>query len=651
MIFLNLFLLDFVHWFEQLNPVACASIIKALGTGPILFMTGINDTDASELEHKDEFFQLLQLCGLDEGSSVIHRLHSLLNGGNNIAEIGNFKAEERKGFFEFISDELSRPINQQVGIESVEVEELEEEEVPKAPLLESDEEIIETMQRDLRLFLKEVLKQLSKDKANKHFCTPVDVRDVEDYYEVIKKPMCFQDMFGKVNDHRYECFEDFMRDIARIAKNAYEYNGEENGGRSIVHAANALDDVVRDMADNFLRKMKAGKEYFQRLKTFVERKRGAPVLEESESDSSDSDVFDSDDCDYNEEMPHVPKIKLMHVMVNDIAMQSGTWVDILESEDSDSASDAEDYNQEEEEAKQDSRGQIKWFIAPTKQGSQDEPSLPEKAFLEMINGSKQSVLVSKLSPCGYTYDDKRLEQAEIGVKTYPPLRVGQRIFVPKINSQKPTEPARVKCIYTSDGLATGQIDVRAAARYRSQRKLVPKSCSLYEIEIAPPKKSTKGETDTPNEMPNSAPSLKRRRVDENETNNGENMDIDAKEEDNKPDHSSNSRAPSPTHSLADITLTPAVNTAEEGVHTPVKTTPTNHVDKPIYETVIPEFSMDIYERVLELLVNVSEKMTLAELLDLRGCILARCARDSSNIDKDSILKELEQSLGTVQSEI
>eukprot|EP01029_Cantina_marsupialis_P014740 TRINITY_DN32349_c0_g3_i4.p1 TRINITY_DN32349_c0_g3~~TRINITY_DN32349_c0_g3_i4.p1 ORF type:complete len:400 (+),score=148.86 TRINITY_DN32349_c0_g3_i4:61-1260(+) len=395
MIFLNLFLLDFVHWFEQLNPVACASIIKALGTGPILFMTGINDTDASELEHKDEFFQLLQLCGLDEGSSVIHRLHSLLNGGNNIAEIGNFKAEERKGFFEFISDELSRPINQQVGIESVEVEELEEEEVPKAPLLESDEEIIETMQRDLRLFLKEVLKQLSKDKANKHFCTPVDVRDVEDYYEVIKKPMCFQDMFGKVNDHRYECFEDFMRDIARIAKNAYEYNGEENGGRSIVHAANALDDVVRDMADNFLRKMKAGKEYFQRLKTFVERKRGAPVLEESESDSSDSDVFDSDDCDYNEEMPHVPKIKLMHVMVNDIAMQSGTWVDILESEDSDSASDAEDYNQEEEEAKQDSRGQIKWFIAPTKQGSQDEPSLPEKAFLEMINGSKQSVLVSK----------------------------------------------------------------------------------------------------------------------------------------------------------------------------------------------------------------------------------------------------------------
>uniref|UniRef100_A0A665TC57 ATPase family AAA domain-containing protein 2 n=1 Tax=Echeneis naucrates TaxID=173247 RepID=A0A665TC57_ECHNA len=107
------------------------------------------------------------------------------------------------------------------------------------------EEQEENTLRELRLFLRDVTNRLSQDKRFKAFTKPVDLDEVPDYAEVIKKPMDLSTVLSKIDLHRYGTVKEFLEDVDLIWQNALEYNPDRDpSDRQIRHRACALKDTV-----------------------------------------------------------------------------------------------------------------------------------------------------------------------------------------------------------------------------------------------------------------------------------------------------------------------------------------------------------------------------------------------------------------------
>jgi len=104
----------------------------------------------------------------------------------------------------------------------------------------------EATMTELRVFLRDMLKLLLRDKRFTYFSRPIDVEDVPDYYEVIENPMTFSMMLEKVDKHDYSCVKQFTQDIDLIVSNALLYNPDSTTqGRTIRHRACELRDVCQ----------------------------------------------------------------------------------------------------------------------------------------------------------------------------------------------------------------------------------------------------------------------------------------------------------------------------------------------------------------------------------------------------------------------
>lgn len=78
--------------------------------------------------------------------------------------------------------------------------------------------------RELRLFLRDVINKLGRDRKFGIFTKPVDEEEVPDYYTIITNPMDLSSMMSKIDLHRYETAAEFLDDIDLICRNALEYN-------------------------------------------------------------------------------------------------------------------------------------------------------------------------------------------------------------------------------------------------------------------------------------------------------------------------------------------------------------------------------------------------------------------------------------------
>ncbi|XP_025111165.1 ATPase family AAA domain-containing protein 2-like isoform X3 [Pomacea canaliculata] len=108
-------------------------------------------------------------------------------------------------------------------------------------LLEQEEDTL----RELRIFLRDILSKLGREKKFLIFTKPVDVEDVPDYYDIIKNPMDLSMMMSKIDLHKYSTASAFMDDIYLICSNALEYNPDKGPtDRAIRHRACALRDTA-----------------------------------------------------------------------------------------------------------------------------------------------------------------------------------------------------------------------------------------------------------------------------------------------------------------------------------------------------------------------------------------------------------------------
>lgn len=107
--------------------------------------------------------------------------------------------------------------------------------------------------RELRLFLRDILTKLMRDRRYSMFAKPVDASEVPDYLEVIQQPMDLETMMVKIDLHKYQTVAQFLQDIELICSNALEYNPDRNPmDKNIRHRACALQDAANALVDTEL---------------------------------------------------------------------------------------------------------------------------------------------------------------------------------------------------------------------------------------------------------------------------------------------------------------------------------------------------------------------------------------------------------------
>nr|XP_020490645.1 ATPase family AAA domain-containing protein 2 isoform X1 [Labrus bergylta] len=135
---------------------------------------------------------------------------------------------------------------------------------PRRQLTEEETQRLEEQEedtlRELRLFLRDVTNRLSLDKRFKAFTKPVDLEEVPDYAEVIKKPMDLSTVLSNVDLHKFATVKEFLQDVDLIWQNALEYNPDRDpSDRQIRHRACALKDtvhaIIRDELDEDFEKI------------------------------------------------------------------------------------------------------------------------------------------------------------------------------------------------------------------------------------------------------------------------------------------------------------------------------------------------------------------------------------------------------------
>ena len=249
-----LYLPHISDWLEvcpEVLPLLIKGLNSLLPTCPVfVFVTMIGTSADLDLLKPSFSFNSLELFPLEEESF------------------------DRKVLFSTLVPLLSRTVPIPSAPAPLPVLEVEEE--TTQPTL-TDEELAvlkekeEHYLRELRIFFREVLYELSRNPRYRCFVEPVKEEDVPDYYDIITDPKCLNDMFDTLDKKEYTSLERFMKDILLIQANAKEYNPNTTSGRKIVRAAAAMVDEVESMVHRF--KKKLGYNLFKKCEEILDRRK------------------------------------------------------------------------------------------------------------------------------------------------------------------------------------------------------------------------------------------------------------------------------------------------------------------------------------------------------------------------------------------
>lgn len=229
-----LYLPHVCQWYDTLSETVKAT-----------FLTLLNDMDPS--------LPLLLLatsdCPFEELPEQVQMLFNPVHG--EVVTMINPGQEERRTFFSgVILYETKRLPKRKRKVQKKNTATLPVAPQPQPRAL-SEAELLRLEQheeatlRELRMFLREILYKLARDRRFVIFTKPVDTAEVSDYLEVIQHPMDLETMMTKIDLHKYLTVNDFLSDIDLICSNALDYNPDRDPSDKIIrHRACALKDAA-----------------------------------------------------------------------------------------------------------------------------------------------------------------------------------------------------------------------------------------------------------------------------------------------------------------------------------------------------------------------------------------------------------------------
>jgi SpoVK/Ycf46/Vps4 family AAA+-type ATPase len=166
----------------------------------------------------------------------------------------------------------------------------------------------EAILRPFRMYLRNVVESLMRDKKFKVFREEPDPEVVEDYRLIIKEPECLVGVQNKLNSGVFTSTDGFLASIEQIKNNAYEYNHDEGIGRGIRSKASDLYDTAchlieearHDHAD-LLKECSLITESRKRRKTQMSSKDGGGASTPFTSGGGSAAIVDSDSSEGGED--------------------------------------------------------------------------------------------------------------------------------------------------------------------------------------------------------------------------------------------------------------------------------------------------------------------------------------------------------------
>ncbi|ESO96230.1 hypothetical protein LOTGIDRAFT_174941 [Lottia gigantea] len=134
--------------------------------------------------------------------------------------------------------------------------------------------------------LRQTVEQLIDCDTGNIFTEPVSLKEVPDYLSYIDKPMDFETMMKKVNDHIYKSIDDFEADFNLIVANCMKYNSKDTvfyraaiklrdqGGTIMRSARRMADQIGFDMTtgvDTFMMKVREGTPLEEQLNILLDK--------------------------------------------------------------------------------------------------------------------------------------------------------------------------------------------------------------------------------------------------------------------------------------------------------------------------------------------------------------------------------------------
>ncbi|XP_074510873.1 ATPase family AAA domain-containing protein 2 isoform X3 [Sebastes fasciatus] len=237
------------QWWETVGPALRATFLSLLSSipafAPILLLATCN------LQYDQLSMEVQELFRMEYGEVFLVQVPT---------------SRERRNFFEdlILNQAAKAPASKKKAVlNALEVLPVAPPPAPRLLTKEEQQRLEEQEEdtlRELRLFLRDVTNRLSLDKRFKAFTKPVDLEEVPDYAEVIKKPMDLSTVLSKIDLHQYATVKEFLQEVDLIWQNALEYNPDRDpSDRQIRHRACALKDtvhaIIRDELDEDFEKI------------------------------------------------------------------------------------------------------------------------------------------------------------------------------------------------------------------------------------------------------------------------------------------------------------------------------------------------------------------------------------------------------------
>ncbi|CAF0999548.1 unnamed protein product [Didymodactylos carnosus] len=136
-----------------------------------------------------------------------------------------------------------------VGITPDDAEKFEVYVCPRCSTEKKQEFLNKPIKGDAKKKLLNLIEQLLTHKMAWPFQNPVDVKDVPNYYKIIKDPMDLTTLKSKVLASKYKTVCDFIRDVNKIFNNCRAFNPIDS---PFSQCANVVDNYFRHLLENLM---------------------------------------------------------------------------------------------------------------------------------------------------------------------------------------------------------------------------------------------------------------------------------------------------------------------------------------------------------------------------------------------------------------
>ncbi|UJR37197.1 hypothetical protein I4U23_029905 [Adineta vaga] len=136
-----------------------------------------------------------------------------------------------------------------VNITSEDAEKFEVYVCPRCSTEKKQEFLNKPITGETRKKLLDLIDQLLAHQMSWPFQKPVDVKDVPNYYKIIKDPMDLTTLKTKVLSNKFKTICDFIRDVNKIFNNCRQFNAIDS---TFSQCANVVDNFFRQLLENLM---------------------------------------------------------------------------------------------------------------------------------------------------------------------------------------------------------------------------------------------------------------------------------------------------------------------------------------------------------------------------------------------------------------